>query len=83
MTISYQEAANRLDSGKVVMASFNTEHGCETERVLASRDLESYSDADDVCFGYDEVAEAEAEKIFSTLRDEVKVYLYMLLLTEN
>jgi hypothetical protein len=80
--ISYTEAQERIKQGRIVVVSFNSESGCEDERVLTAEDLMNYEN-DDVAFVYDDAAEAEAEEIFSSLREEVKDYLYMLLLTEN
>ena len=79
-SLTYSEAYDRLENGQIVIVSNN--HEDDKERVLISADLEEYIN-EDVSFLYDDVAEAEAESIFQSLREEVKDYLYMLLLSEN
>jgi len=80
--ISYAEAQERIKEGKVVAVSFDSDSGCEEEQVLTVDDLMEYENVD-VNFVYNAAAEEEAETIFSSLREDVKIYLYMLLLTEN
>ena len=80
--INYQEAYERLEEGRIVFAFLGTDDA-EEERVVMTENLESYEGDDNVTFGYDDIAESEAEEIFELLRDEVKDYLYMFLLSEN
>jgi len=74
-TISYAEAQERINQGRIVIVSFNSDSGCEDEQVLTTDDLMKYEN-DDVIFVYDDAAEAEVEEIFSSLREDVKNYLY-------
>ena len=92
--LTFQEAKERIESGKIVIAVYGCECdcdmdsesndfcGCETESIVTLDDLEGLAD-DSVTFVYDEVAEAEAEMIIKSLKEEVKAYLYTLLLADN
>jgi hypothetical protein len=81
--ISYQEAWERIESGKIVVATYESDCGCEIESLLDIDSLKAYADDNEVFFGFDVEAEKDAERIFDSLKEETKEYLYRLLLTDN
>jgi len=84
--ITYEEARERIKDGLVVYAAYDKdsdgEYGDE-ENVLTLTDLAGFKEYDDVSFRYDDEAEKEAEEIFASLKEDVKVYLHRLLVNEN
>ncbi|MDR0286815.1 MAG: hypothetical protein LBI03_03780 [Clostridiales bacterium] len=83
--ITYDEACERVEDHMIVVVSDGKfeDFWSDIESIYTLDELENYKGEKDVLFGYDDVAEKEAEKIFDSLREEVKEYLYRFLLNEN
>ena len=82
--ITIDEAQQRVDENLVVFAfeDATNDEDYSMVNINSSEPLVDHYD-ENARFGYDKEVEQEAEEIFNSLRDEVKEYLYRLLLAEN
>jgi hypothetical protein len=77
--ITFEEAVKRINSGKIVFTVIGGEYD---EEMLSYSYLQGY-EGSNVEFGYDEYAESKAESILCDCSNEVKKYIYRLLLADG